>query len=131
MSTSYYVETIERITEQMLVEEVLADTENIKTDAISQTDRIKDLAIDYIEKQRQDIVNKLGENGVEKELNKIYATHYSEEFYRQTIANHKRSVTPLQRVFSILNTTDGTKKEIRILNFLFTIERKNKEVKEK
>lgn len=72
MSTSYYVETIERITEQMLVEEVLAETENIKTDAIRQTDRIKDLAIDYIEKQRQDIVNKLGENGVKKELNKIY-----------------------------------------------------------
>ena len=71
MPTSYYVETIERITEQMLVEEVLADTENIKTDAISQTDRIKDLAIDYIEKQKQDIINKLGENGVESELNKI------------------------------------------------------------
>ena len=72
MPTSYYVETIERITEQMLVEEVLAETENIKTDAIMQTDRIKDLAIDYIEKQRQYIDNKLGENGVEKELNKIY-----------------------------------------------------------
>ena len=72
MPTSYYVETIERITEQMLVEEVLAETENIKTDAIRQTDRIKDLAIDYIEKQKQDIDKKLGENGVEKELNKIY-----------------------------------------------------------
>lgn len=72
MPTSYYVETIERITEQMLVEEVLADTENIKTDAITQTDRIKDLAIDYIEKQKQYIENKLGENGVEKELNNIY-----------------------------------------------------------
>lgn len=72
MPTSYYVETIERITEQMLVEEVLAETDDIKTDAIRQTDRIKDLAIDYIEKQKQYIVNKLGENGVEKELNKIY-----------------------------------------------------------
>ena len=72
MPTSYYVETIERITEQMLVEEVLAETENIKTDAITQTDRIKDLAIDYIEKQKQYIENKLGENVVEKELNKIY-----------------------------------------------------------
>lgn len=71
MPTNYYVETIERITEQMLVEEVLAETENIKTDAISQTDRIKDLAIDYIEKQRQDMVNKLGENGVKSELDKI------------------------------------------------------------
>ena len=72
MPTSYYVETIERITEQMLVEEVISETENIKTDAIRQTDRIKDLAIDYIEKQKQDIDKKLGENGVEKELNKIY-----------------------------------------------------------
>lgn len=72
MPTNYYVETIERITEQMLVEEVLAETDNIKTDAIRQTDRIKDLAIDYIEKQKQYIENKLGENGVEKELNKIY-----------------------------------------------------------
>lgn len=71
MPTSYYVETIERITEQMLVEEVLAETENIKTDAITQTDRIKDLAIDYIEKQKQDIINKLGENGVKSELDKI------------------------------------------------------------
>lgn len=72
MPTSYYVETIERITEQMLVEEVLAETDDIKTDAIRQTDRIKDLAIDYIEKQRKDIVNKLGENGVKSELNNIY-----------------------------------------------------------
>ena len=71
MPTSYYVETIERITEQMLVEEILAETEDIKTDVITQTDRIKDLAIDYIEKQKQDIINKLGENGVESELNKI------------------------------------------------------------
>ena len=71
MPTNYYVETIERITEQMLVEEVLAETENIKTDAIRQTDRIKDLAIDYIEKQKQYIINKLGENGVKSELNNI------------------------------------------------------------
>ena len=71
MSTSYYVETIERITEQMLVEEVLAETENIKTDARTQTNRIKDSAIDYIEKQRKDIVNKLGDEGVKKELEKI------------------------------------------------------------
>ena len=56
MPTSYYVETIERITEQMLVEEVLAETENIKTDAITQTDRIKDLAIDYIEKQKINVL---------------------------------------------------------------------------
>lgn len=71
MSTSYYVETIERITEQMLVEEVLAETENIKTDAINQTNQIKDSAIDYIENKKQYIINKLGDNGVKKELDKI------------------------------------------------------------
>lgn len=71
MSTSYYVETIERITEQMLVEEVLSETEDIKTDAITQTNRIKDLAIDYIERQKQNIDKKLGETGVKKELDKI------------------------------------------------------------
>ena len=87
MPTSYYVETIERITEQMLVEEVLAETENIKTDAITQTDRIKDLAIDYIEKQKQYIENKLGENGVEKELNKIYG-------YTNVIYDNLQEVVP-------------------------------------
>ncbi len=71
MSTSYYVETIERITEQMLVEEVLSETEDIKTDAITQTNRIKDSAVDYIEKQKQNIDKKLGETGVKKELDKI------------------------------------------------------------
>ena len=87
MPTNYYVETIERITEQMLVEEVLAETDNIKTDAIRQTDRIKDLAIDYIEKQRQDIVNKLGENGVESELHKI-------DSYTTAIYNNLQNVVP-------------------------------------
>lgn len=71
MSTSYYVETIERITEQMLVEEVLSETEDIKTDAITQTNRIKDSAVDYIERQKQNIDKKLGETGVKKELDKI------------------------------------------------------------
>lgn len=71
MSTSYYVETIERITEQMLVEEIIAETENIKTDAINQTNNIKNSAIDYIKNQKQYIINKLGETGVKKELDKI------------------------------------------------------------
>lgn len=71
MSTSYYVETIERITEQMLVEEVLSETEDIKTDAITQTNRIKNSAVDYIERQKQNIDKKLGETGVKKELDKI------------------------------------------------------------
>lgn len=71
MSTDYYVETIERITEQMLVEEVLDETENIKTDTIEQVDKIKDAAINYITKQQRDIINKLDETGIRKELKQI------------------------------------------------------------
>lgn len=71
MSTAYYVETIERITEQMLVEEVLDETENIKTDTIKQVDKIKDAAIDYITKQQRDLINKLAETGIRKELRQI------------------------------------------------------------
>lgn len=71
MSTAYYVETIERITEQMLVEEVLDETENIKTDTIEQVDKIKDAAINYITKQQRDIINKLAETGIIKELKQI------------------------------------------------------------
>lgn len=71
MSTAYHVETIERITEQMLVEEVLDETENIKTDTIKQVDKIKDAAIDYITKQQRDLINKLAETGIRKELRQI------------------------------------------------------------
>lgn len=71
MSTAYYVETIERITEQMLVEEVLDETENIKIDTIEQVDKIKDAAIDYITKQQRDLINKLAETGIRKELRQI------------------------------------------------------------
>lgn len=71
MSTAYYVETIERITEQMLVEEVLDETEDIKTDTIEQVDKIKDAAIDYITKQQRDLINKLAETGIRKELRQI------------------------------------------------------------
>lgn len=71
MSTAYHVETIERITEQMLVEEVLDETENIKTDTIEQVDKIRDAAINYITKQQRDIINKLAETGIRKELRQI------------------------------------------------------------
>lgn len=71
MSTAYHVETIERITEQMLVEEVLDETENIKTDTIEQVDKIKDAAINYITKQQRDLINKLAETGIRKELKQI------------------------------------------------------------
>lgn len=71
MSTAYHVETIERITEQMLVEEVLDETENIKTDTIEQVDKIKNAAIDYITKQQRDLINKLAETGIRKELRQI------------------------------------------------------------
>lgn len=71
MSTAYYVETIERITEQMLVEEVLDETENIKTNTIKQVDKTKDDAINYITKQQRDLINKLAETGIRKELKQI------------------------------------------------------------
>ena len=110
MPTSYYVETIERITEQMLVEEVLADTENIKTDAITQTDRIKDLAIDYIEKQKQYIENKLGENGVKKELNKIYGDTNLQEVVPNTDAKIENTIRHkiVNNGYSIELSNDGS-----------------------
>lgn len=49
MSTAYYVETIERITEQMIEEEISNDTEQIRTDADEKINAIKDDAVKTIE----------------------------------------------------------------------------------
>lgn len=57
-----------------------------------------------------------------EELQKIYNTHYSKEFYEQALKNYKRQLKPMQRLFSILNSKDGHKKEIRIFNILFVVE---------
>lgn len=68
MSTAYYVETIERITEQMLEEEVLAETEAIRTDSNSIVDKTMQEALDYIAKEKHDLAVKLGESELRKTL---------------------------------------------------------------
>lgn len=71
MSTAYYVETIERITEQVLVEEILADTEQIRKDGINKVDKIKDEAVNYIAEQQKDLIQQLAETGIRKTLKQI------------------------------------------------------------
>lgn len=68
MSTAYYVETIERITEQMLEEEVLAETEAIRTDSNSIVNKTMQEALDYIAKEKHDLAVKLGESELRKTL---------------------------------------------------------------
>ena len=84
MSTAYHVETIERITEQMLTEEVISDVnkimwdadtqiKNIKTDAVNEIEKItpeavntinkiKQDALKYISDEKRDMIFTLGEN---------------------------------------------------------------------
>lgn len=84
MSTAYHVETIERITEQMLTEEVVSDVnkimldadtqiKNIKTDAVNEIEKITPEAVNtinkieqdalkYISDEKRDIIFTLGEN---------------------------------------------------------------------
>lgn len=84
MSTAYHVETIERITEQMLTEEVISDVnkimwdadtqiKNIKTDAVNEIEKITPEAVNtinkieqdalkYIASEKQDMIFTLGEN---------------------------------------------------------------------
>lgn len=84
MSTAYHVETIERITEQMLTEEVISDVnkimleadtqiKNIKTDAVNEIEKITPEAVNainkieqdalkYIASEKRDMVFTLGEN---------------------------------------------------------------------
>lgn len=84
MSTAYHVETIERITEQMLTEEVVSDVnktmldadtqiKNIKTDAVNEIEKITPEAVNtinkieqdalkYISDEKRDMILTLGEN---------------------------------------------------------------------
>lgn len=57
MSTAYHVETIERITEQMLTEEVISDVNKIMWDADTQIKNIKTDAVNEIEKITHEAVN--------------------------------------------------------------------------
>ena len=71
MSTTYYVETIERITEQMLTEEVISDVNKIMWDADTQIKKIKTDAVDEIEKITPEAVNTI--NKIEQDTLKYIA----------------------------------------------------------
>lgn len=57
MSTAYHVETIERITEQMLTEEVISDVNKIMLEADTQIKKIKTDAVNEIKKITPEAVN--------------------------------------------------------------------------
>lgn len=72
MSTAYHVETIERITEQMLTEEVVSDVNKIMWDADTQIKKIKTDAVNEIEKITPEAVNAI--NKIEQDALKYIAS---------------------------------------------------------
>nr|DAR55776.1 MAG TPA: hypothetical protein [Caudoviricetes sp.] len=72
MSTAYHVETIERITEQMLTEEVVSDVNKIMWDADTQIKKIKTDAVNEIEKITPEAVNTI--NKIEQDALKYIAS---------------------------------------------------------
>lgn len=72
MSTAYHVETIERITEQMLTEEVVSDVSKIMWDADTQIKKIKTDAVNDIEKITPEAVNTI--NKIEQDALKYIAS---------------------------------------------------------
>lgn len=72
MSTAYHVETIERITEQMLTEEVVSDVNKIMWDADTQIKNIKTDAVNEIEKITPEAVNAI--NKIEQDALKYIAS---------------------------------------------------------
>lgn len=93
MATAYFVETIERITEQQIEEEILGEVEDIRVDANSQIEQIKQSTIneieqiktdgvdtivntrdknsEYIASEKRDLILKLADTGIRKDLKKI------------------------------------------------------------
>lgn len=61
MATAYHVENIERITEQMLEEEVLEETEGIRVDAINNIGHIKEQGVSFITEQKRDLIIQFSE----------------------------------------------------------------------
>lgn len=61
MATAYHVENIERITEQMLEEEVLEETEDIRVDAINNISYIKEQGVSFITEQKRDLIIQFSE----------------------------------------------------------------------
>lgn len=106
MATDYYSEGIERITEQMLEQDVLNDIADIRSDAIkyvkdtwsdtskelisigndavSQAEDIKNKYLEYSAKEEADMVQQLADTGIRKTLNQIDAD--VEKIYQQTVA---------------------------------------------
>lgn len=72
MSTAYHVETIERITEQMLTEEVISDVNKIMSEADTQIKKIKTDAVNEIEKITPEAVNTI--NKIEQDALKYIAS---------------------------------------------------------
>lgn len=72
MSTAYHVETIKRITEQMLTEEVVNDVNKIMWDADTQVKKIKTDAVNEIEKITPEAVNTI--NKIEQDALKYIAS---------------------------------------------------------
>lgn len=61
MAAAYHVENIERITEQMLEEEVLEETEDIRVDAINNIGDIKEQSVSFITEQKRDLIIQFSE----------------------------------------------------------------------
>lgn len=61
MAAAYHVENIERITEQMLEEEVLEEIEDIRVDAINNIGDIKEQSVSFITEQKRDLIIQFSE----------------------------------------------------------------------
>lgn len=72
MSTAYHVETIKRITEQMLTDEVISDVNKIMSEAGTQIKKIKTDAVNEIEKITPEAVNTI--NKIEQDVLKHIAS---------------------------------------------------------
>lgn len=88
MSTAYHVETIERITEQMIEEEISNDIEQVRTDADKRINVIRDEAVKtikatkdenstYTAAEKRDMILKFGDmrtqlNQIDSDTDAIY-----------------------------------------------------------
>lgn len=88
MSTAYHVETIERITEQMIEEEISNDIEQVRTDADKRINAIRDEAVKtikatkdenstYTASEKRDMILKFGDmrtqlNQIDSDTDAIY-----------------------------------------------------------
>lgn len=102
---AYHVENIERITEQMIEEEVLKETEQIRIDsnkkvelikdagisdinkikdsAVAEINEIKNVGVDYIDSEKTKLETSLGTNGNIGQLNAIDAE--ADKYYKLTL----------------------------------------------